>query len=325
MPLDPQAQTLLEQMAAAPPITASTPEQAREMMKAMFVSGNEEPVAHVENRGIPGPAGDIPVRIYTPARNGPFPILVFFHGGGWVIGDLDSHDALCRSLSNQVGCMVVSVDYRLAPEHKFPAAPEDCYAATSWVAEHAAQLNGDASRIAVGGDSAGGNLAAIIPQMAKERGGPPLVFQFLIYPATDMRMKTPSVEENAEGYGLTKQDMIWFTNHYLNNEEDKANPLASPLLTSDLSGLPPALVITAEFDPLRDEGEQYAQRLKEVGVPVTASRYNGMIHGFVSLASFLDQGKQGVNECVAALRAAFGLPEASPDQPHAVPGNAMFP
>src|SRR6266566_2423305 len=199
MPLDPQAEAILEQMAAAPPITASTPEQAREMMKAMFVSGNEEPVAHVENRGIPGPAGDIPVRIYTPAGNGPFPILVFFHGGGWVIGDLDTHDNICRSLTNQAGCIVVSVDYRLAPEHKFPAAPEDCYAATKWVALNAASFGGDPARIAVGG-----NLAAAVAQMAADRGAPGFVHQLLIYPVTNYSFDTPSYRENGEGYLLTR-------------------------------------------------------------------------------------------------------------------------
>jgi len=313
MPLDPQAQAYLDQMAAlnAPPLHTFTPElirQAISMQRAMF--GEPELVANVENRVIPGPAGDIPVRIYTPSGNGPFPVLVFFHGGGWVICDLDTHDDLCRSLTNQAACIVVSVDYRLAPEHKFPAAPQDCYAATRWVAGNAAQLNGDPSRVAVGGDSAGGNLAAVISQMARDQGGPPLVFQLLIYPATDFKANTPSIEENADGYFLSKQDMIWFTNHYLNGEEDKLNPLASPLKASDLSELPPALIITAQYDPLRDEGELYGQRLKAAGVPVTISRYNGMIHGFLSMASVLDQGKQAIAECAAALQAAF-TPEPS--------------
>jgi len=314
MPLDPQAQAYLDQMAAlnAPPLHTLTPElirQATSMQRAML--GEPEPVANVENRVIPGPAGDIPVRIYTPSGNGPFPVLVFFHGGGWVICDLDTHDDICRSLTNQAACIVVSVDYRLAPEHKFPAAPEDCYAATRWVAGNAAQLNGDSSRVAVGGDSAGGNLAAVISQMARDQGGPPLVFQLLIYPATDFKANTPSIEENADGYFLSKQDMIWFTNHYLNDEKDKLNPLASPLKASDLSGLPPALIITAQYDPLRDEGELYGQRLKAAGVPVTISRYNGMMHGFLSMASVIDQGKQALAECAAALQAAFTLEPSS--------------
>jgi acetyl esterase len=314
MPLDPQAQAYLDQMAAlnAPPLYTLTPEfirQATRMQRAML--GEPEPVANVETRVIPGPAGDIPIRIYTPSGNGPFPVLVFFHGGGWVICDLDTHDDICRSLTNQAACIVVSVDYRLAPEHKFPAAPEDCYAATCWVAGNAAQLNGDPSRIAAGGDSAGGNLAAVISQMARDQGGPSLVFQLLIYPATDFKATTPSSEENARGYFLEKQDMIWFMNHYLNGEEDKLNPLASPLKASDLSGLPPALIITAQYDPLRDEGELYGQQLKAAGVPVTMSRYNGMIHGFLSMAAVLDQGKQAIAECASALRAAFTLEPSS--------------
>ena len=314
MPLDPQAQTYLDQIAAlnVPPLHTLTPELMRQwisMQRATF--GEPEPVANVENRVIPGPAGDIPVRIYTPQGNGPFPVLVFFHGGGWVICDLDTHDGLCRSLTNQAGCIVVSVDYRLAPEHKFPAAPEDCYAATRWVAGNAAQLNGNPSRVAVGGDSAGGNLAAVISQMARDRGGPPLVFQLMIYPATDFKANTLSMEENARGNGLEKQDMIWFMNHYLNGEEDKLNPLASPLRASNLSGLPPALIITAEYDPLRDEGELYGQRLKAAGIPVTISRYNGMIHGFLSMAAIFAQGKQAIAECATALQAAF-TPEPTP-------------
>ncbi len=309
MPLDPQIQAYLDQMAAMnmPPIHTMTPEQVRMgiAMQLAMESIEQEQVARVENRTIPGPAGEIPVRIYTPQGNGPFPALVFFHGGGWVICNLDTHDGICRSLANGAGCVVVSVDYRLAPEHKFPAAPEDCYAATQWVAENAAELNVDASHIAVGGDSAGGNLTAVVAQMARDRGGPHLVFQLLIYPATDFRMNTPSIEENATGYFLTKDDMIWFTNHYLNSEEDKTNPLASPLLARDLSGLPPALIITAQYDPLRDEGELYGQKLREAGVPVTVSRYEGVIHGFFgSIPS--DKGKQAEAEASAALRVAFG-------------------
>ncbi|HLI06994.1 MAG TPA: alpha/beta hydrolase [Ktedonobacteraceae bacterium] len=309
MPLDPQIQAYLDQMAAMnmPPIHTLTPEQVRMGIAMQLAMENIEPeqVARVENRTIPGPAGEIPVRIYTPQGNGPFPALVFFHGGGWVICNLDTHDGICRSLANGAGCVVVSVDYRLAPEHKFPAAPEDCYAATQWVAQNAAELNVDASHIAIGGDSAGGNLTAVVAQMARDRGGPHLVFQLLIYPATDFRMNTVSIEENATGYFLTKDDMIWFTNHYLNSEEDKTNPLASPLLASDLSGLPPALIITAQYDPLRDEGELYGQKLREAGVPVTISRYEGVIHGFFgSIPS--DRGKQAEAEASAALRMAFG-------------------
>jgi acetyl esterase len=307
MPLDPQAQALLEQMAAmnGPAINTLTPEQARQMMKMMQLGGESEPVARVEDRTIPGPDGEMPVRIYTPEGSGPFPVLTFFHGGGWVIGDIDTHDPLCRSLTNQAGCITVSVDYRLAPEHKFPAAPEDCYAATKWVADNAASFNGDAARHAIGGDSAGGNLTAVVAQMARDRGGPPLVFQLMLYPATDFAADTPSMRDNSEGYFLTKADMEWFSNHYISSEEDKKHLLASPALAADLSGLPPALIITAEFDPLRDEGEQYGDLLKAAGVPVTVSRYDGMIHGFLSMAGILDQGKKAIEVAGKALKAAF--------------------
>lgn len=310
MPLDPQVEAYMAQMAAlnVPPLNTLTPETIRQLIQMQTDSGTSqfgepEPIAHVENRTIPGPAGDIPVRIYPPDGDGPFPVLVFFHGGGWVICNLDTHDGICRSLANGTPCIVVSVDYRLAPEHKFPAAPEDCYAATSWAAENATHFNGDPSRIAVGGDSAGGNLAAVISQMARDKGAPAVSFQLLVYPATVCTMRLPSVEENGEDYGLTEQDITWFTNHYLNNEEDKQNPLASPLLAADLSGLPPALVITAEYDPLRDEGEMYGQKLKDAGVPVTITRYDGMTHGFVGMP--YDKGRQAIAESCAALRTAF--------------------
>jgi acetyl esterase len=220
-----------------------------------------------------------------------------------VLCNLDTYDGLCRSLANGAKCLVVSVDYRLAPEQKFPAAPLDCFATTQWVAQHAAQWNGDPSRIAIGGDSAGGNLTAVVAQMAREQGGPQIVFQLLIYPTTDCRMGTPSIEENAEGYGLTKGAITWYINHYLNTDDEKLNPLASPLLAKDFSRLPPALVVTAEYDPLRDEGERYGQCLKEAGVPVTISRYEGMIHGF--LGTPFKRSKQALAECCAALRAAF--------------------
>lgn len=305
MPLDPQAQIFLDQMAAldAPPMHTLTPEQVRENIKLQPMLMEPEPVARVEDRTIPGLAGAIPVRVYTPAGSGPFPVLVFFHGGGWVICDLDTHDGICRSLCNGAGCVVVSVDYRLAPEHKFPAAPEDCFAATQWVAGHAAEVNGDPGRIAIGGDSAGGNLTAVVAQMARDRNGPKLAFQLLIYPATDFTFSGPSLKENADGYFLTREDMDWFSNHYLRSETDKKDPLASPMLAADLSRLPPALVITAEYDPLRDEGETYGRRLKEAGVPTIVSRYEGMIHGFFGFP--FDVSKRAQDEASRALRAAF--------------------
>lgn len=305
MPLDPQAHIFLEQMALLneAPLHTLTPEQVRENIKLQPPMGEPAPVARVENRAIPGPAGEIPVRIYTPAGSGPFPVLVFFHGGGWVICNLDTHDGQCRDLCNGAGCVVVSVDYRLAPEHKFPAAPEDCYAATQWAAGHAAEINGDPARLAIAGDSAGGNLTAVVAQMARNHGGPKLVFQLMIYPATDFTFQGASLKENADGYFLTADDMDWFSNHYLRSEADRKNPMASPLLADNLSNLPPALIITAQYDPLRDEGEAYGQRLKEAGVPVTISRYDGMIHGFFGFP--FDKSKAAVAEASQALRAAF--------------------
>jgi acetyl esterase len=247
----------------------------------------------------------MPVRLYTPPGRGPFPVLVYFHGGGWVIGNIAAYDPTCRALTNAAGCVVVSVEYRLAPEHKFPAAPEDCYAALQWVATNAAAINGEPARLAIGGDSAGGNLTAVVAQMARDRGGPPLVYQVLVYPVTDYNYNTASYRENADGYLLTRDAMGWFWNHYLRSQADGSNPLASPLRAPNLRGLPPALVLTAEFDPLRDEGEAYAARLQETGVPVTLKRYDGMIHGFFSLGTVLDQGKQAMADAAAALRGAF--------------------
>jgi acetyl esterase len=311
MPLDPQAQALLEQMAAmgAPPIDQMSVDDARQMILGMAqLAGPPEEVAKVEDRTVPVTGGEIPVRVYTPSGSGPFPVLVYYHGGGWVIGNRDSVDAPCRSLANSAQCVVVSVDYRLAPEHKFPTAAEDCYDATRWVAEHAGELAVDAGRIAVGGDSAGGNLAAVVALMARDRGGPKLAFQLLVYPVTDYSWETPSYTENAEGFMLTKQSMVWFWNHYVASETDATHMHASPLRAESLTGLPPALVITAEFDPLRDEGEAYAERLKQAGVPVQATRYPGMIHGFFQMSGVLDQGKKAIDQAADALRGAFATP-----------------
>lgn len=312
MPLDPQAQALLDQLKAlgGPALNELSAPDARIAAQALgTLSGPPETVAKVENRTIPGPGGALPVRIYTPAGSGPFPALVFFHGGGWVIGDLDTQDGPCRKLTNGGGCVVVSVDYRLAPEHKFPAAPDDTYAATRWVAANAASINVDPTRIAVGGDSAGGNLTAVTAQMARDRGGPQLVFQLLIYPVTDGACDTASYRDNADGYLLTKDMMLWFWNYYVRNDADRLNPMASPLRAQSLRGLPPALVQSAEFDPLRDEGEAYAARLKEADVPVKLTRYKGMIHGFFGTGSIIDQANAAIAEAAAALRSAFASRE----------------
>ena len=290
-----------------PPLHTLSVEAARQLMIDLFTTkGEREPVGKVEDRSIPGRDGPLALRIYTPAGRGPFPILAFFHGGGWVIGNLETHDAPCRALANAAGCIVVAVDYRLAPEHKFPVAPEDCYAATRWVADHAAEIGGDPRRLAVGGDSAGGNLAAVVAQLSRDRGGPPLVFQLLVYPVTDHRFDTASYRENADGYFLTKDGMEWFWNHYLARAGDGDQPLASPLRARSLRGLPPAFVMTAEYDPLRDEAESYAALLREAGVEVALTRYPGTIHGFFSMGNVLSAGKQGMEDAAAALRTAFG-------------------
>jgi acetyl esterase len=309
MPLDPQAKLLIEQMEALglPPTEERTVEQARELSRQRRLTRPElsEPVARVEDRRIPGPHGEIPVRIYWPEGAGPFPVLVYFHGGGWVICDLDSHDGVCRSLTRRAGCLTASIDYRLAPEHKFPVPAEDCYAATRWVAANVGGLGGDPSRLAVGGDSAGGNLAAVVAQMARDRGGPPLAFQLLVYPVTNHDFETVSYRDNADGYMLTRAAMGWYWSHYLSDPTDGRQPYASPLQASDLGGLPPALVITAEFDPLRDEGEAYGSRLRDAGVAATVHRYDGMIHGFFSMAAMLTQAEAAVNEAASALRMAL--------------------
>ena len=245
------------------------------------------------------------MRIYTPPGSGPFPALVWFHGGGWVVGDLESADATARLLTLGAGCVVVSVDYRLAPEAKFPGPAEDCYAATRWVAEHAAEIGVSGNNLAVGGDSAGGNLAAAVCLMVKDRGGPPLGMQLLVYPVTDRNFETGSYGDNAEGYSLTRETMIWYWDKYLANDADGGNAYAAPLRAQDLGGLPSAVVITAEYDPLRDEGEAYANRLEAAGVPTTLTRYPGMIHGFFGMSAVVDKGKDAIAQASAALTAAF--------------------
>ena len=307
--LDPQARFLLEQLeaAGAPEMNTLTPEEARQSADFAALAGVPEEVGKVENRTISGPGGEIPVRIYTPAGVGPFPALVYYHGGGWVIGNLDTVEVPCRLLTNRANCVVVSVDYRLAPEHKFPAAADDAYAAAKWVADNALSIQADPKRIAVGGDSAGGNLAAVVALMARDKGGPSIAYQMLIYPVTNHSYDTDSYRENGEGYFLTKNSMVWFWNHYLRDEQDSKNPYASPLQAADLSGLPPALVITAGYDPLRDEGEAYAERLKTYGVPVEATRYEGMIHGFFWMPGILEQGNKAIDQAANALKQAFNF------------------
>jgi acetyl esterase len=308
MALSPQCRSILDQVTAAglPSPHTVTPQEARAAAaarRALFPPPLE-PVAHIEDRALPGPAGDLPVRVYRPSDAPDLPVLVYFHGGGWVIGNLDSHDPQCRAVANRAGCAVVSVDYRLAPEARFPAAAADAYAATSWVADHGSELGVDGSRIAVGGDSAGGNLAAVVTLMARDRGGPRLAYQVLVYPVTSSACDTHSYTEFADGYLLGKADMLWYWQHYL-GDQDRAQPYASPLQAADLHGLPPALIITAGFDPLRDEGEAYAERLRRAGVPVTVTRYDGMIHGFLGYLGVIDESRQAVEQIAHDLRLRF--------------------
>jgi acetyl esterase len=289
----------------APPMSQQTLEEARAGFAVLATAiGPAEESVPTEDRSVPGPAGEIPVRIYRPQADEPLPVVVYFHGGGFVIGDIASHDTICQRLAAGVPALVVSVDYRLAPEHRFPAAVVDCDAATRWVSAHASELGGDPARLAVAGDSAGGNLSAVVARRARDAGGPPIAFQLLVYPGTDMTCALPSHTENGTGYLLDSDTINWFFEHYL-ADADPRDPDASPLFVDDLSGLPPALVVTAEFDPLRDEGEAYAERLRQAGVSVTTSRYDGMIHGFYGLDRVFDSAKKATAETVTALRDAL--------------------
>ena len=269
------------------------------------LAGPAPQVARVEDRTIPGPAQPIPIRVYWPETGRKLPVLVYFHGGGWVIGNLDQVDAQCRAIANGAQCIVVNVDYRLAPEHKFPAAVDDAYAAVQYVSERADEFHADGSRIAVGGDSAGGNLATVVCLMSRDCSGPKIAFQLLVYPVTDYDDNRPSMAEFADGYFLTRSMMRYFWAHYVSSPEEGRSPHASPLNAKSLEELPPAMVITAECDPIRDQGEAYAHRLEEAGVPVTAKRYEGAIHVFFNLGGVIDSGKQAVADAAAALRKVF--------------------
>ena len=304
VPLLPEYRALLDQMAAAdaPSLTEMPVEAARQMFRIAQPTRPDINVGNVEDRSISGRHGAIPIRIYTPTGSGPFPLCMMFHGGGWVIGDLETADAQSRKVCNDVECVVVAVDYRLAPEHKFPAAAEDCYDATVWAHEHAKELDADPARLAVAGDSAGGNLAAVVAQMARDQDGPPLVFQLLVYPVTDgSKFETASYRENSEGYMLTADSMHWFWDHYAAQSE-RENPYASPLCANDLSNLPPALVQVAEFDPLRDEGLQYAEALTQAGVEANSRCYEGFIHGFFAQFDIVPATSEAMRDACSALR-----------------------
>jgi len=311
MPLDPQAKDFLDRLALAelPPIQEQTVAQARAQMDFSTRFLGELPrVAKVEDCHLPGPGGAIRGRIITPreAGPGPLPVVVFFHGGGWVLGNIESHESICRAIANASATIVVAVDYRLAPEHRFPAAAQDAYAATSWVAEHAGEFGGDPGRIAVAGDSAGGNLAAVACLLARDRNGPRIAFQVLIYPITDYNLQNESYSHFAEGFFLTRSEMAWYWEKYVPKRDDRTHPHAAPCRVDDLSGLPPALVVTAEFDVLRDEGETYARRLQSAGVPVRISRYDGMIHGFIRRYPFFERGKAAIVEIGREIKDALG-------------------
>jgi acetyl esterase len=309
--LDPDVQRVLDLMEAAD--TGDLREQPLDTVRAGFGllsqmgGGPGATDVQSEDRTIPGPDGtELPVRIYRPpAGDGEQPgVAVFLHGGGWVIGDLDTHDAVCRDLASQSGALVVAVHYRRAPEHPFPAAADDAFAALGWVHEHAAELGGDPSRLAIVGDSAGGNLAAVTSVRARDEGGPALRLQLLAYPVTDSEMESASYKENADGYFLTADTMAWFWDQYL-GDRDRTDPRASVLQTPDLAGVAPTVVLTAEFDPLRDEGEEYAQRLADAGVPTERRRYDGQIHGFLSFSAMVPASAEILSETAATLRRAL--------------------
>jgi acetyl esterase len=307
--LHPQARALLDliEQRGVPPVHTLTPPEARALYRERRTYTQPEPpgVAQVRELAAQGPHGRIPLRLYRPigsVKDTLLPVLVYFHGGGWVIGDLDTHDTLCRELANGSGACVVSVDYRLAPEHRFPAAVDDAFAATRWVHDHAAELNVDRKRIAVGGDSAGGNLAATVAILARDDGHLPIDFQLLIYPATDQRRVAASHTRNGQGYLLTQDSMAYYVGHYLPDAAQHLDWRASPLLCENLTGLPPALVLTAGFDPLRDEGLQYAQRLTEAGNRATLVSFERQIHGFVTMGRVIDEANAAVAICAATLR-----------------------
>jgi acetyl esterase len=309
--LDPILKGLLDQMTAnpMPKLWEIPPAAGREMYKGMatMLDPQDVPIGKVEDRKIPGPAGEIPIRLYTPVGAGAtaLPAVMFFHGGGFVIGDLQTHDALCRQIANGAKARVVAVDYRLAPEHKFPSAADDCFAALKWVAAHASAIGVDANRIAVCGDSAGGNLSAVVCQLAKTAGGPHIVYQVLMYPTTIAHAKTGSMKDFEKGYFLEREAMDWFFDAYVPKGHDLKDPKLAPFW-GDVKGLPPAYVITAGFDPLKDEGKQYADKMAAAGVQVTYKDYPAMVHGFFNMSAVVPQARDAIAEVTGKLRAAFG-------------------
>ncbi|MFN0184172.1 MAG: alpha/beta hydrolase [Aquabacterium sp.] len=308
--LDPQARALLDLITqrGLPPVHTLAPVEARQWYRErrFFTQRDPRPLHEVRDLSAIGPHGAIPLRLYRPeASTTPAPVLVYLHGGGWVIGDLDTHDVLCRDLAAAAGCAVVSVDYRMGPEHRFPVAPEDCLAAYRWVRAQAGALGLDASRMAIGGDSAGGNLSAVVAILLRDAGDPPPRHQLLIYPATDMRAVAPSHQGNGQGYLLTADSIAYYRGHYIADPAQWSDWRASPLLHPDLSKLPPATIVTAGFDPLRDEGCQYADALSGAGTPTQYICFERQIHGFITMTRVLDEADTAVGLCGQALRRAF--------------------
>jgi acetyl esterase len=308
--LHPQIEQVLKAMAEAKlrPIEAMTPQEAREQMEATARARKAEPlpVARVEERDIAGPGGTLRLRLYWPQAAGPLPAIVYYHGGGHVIGSLDTHDFVARNLCAGAGALVASVDYRMGPEHKFPAAVDDSFAALRWVHDHAAALGADRGRIGVHGDSAGANLAAVVALMARDAGGPGLALQSLVYPISDYGMGTASYETFAEGYGiLTRAAMVWFRDHYLRSPADAADWRASPIRAASLAGVAPAIVVTAECDVLHDDGQNYAEALRAAGVAVEYREYAGMIHAFFGMVPAVDDAMNAQRAVWAAFRRAF--------------------
>jgi acetyl esterase len=311
MPLDPQVLLVLEKIRAAgnPEYWQMTPKEARDWhnRKAVLLDIKPEPVWKTENLCVAGPHGEIPLRIYTPREAGSLlPVLVWLHGGGHVVGSLDSYDALCRSLALRADCVVVSVDYRLAPEHKFPAGVDDAFAALQWVGANASEVGGDPRRIAIGGDSAGGNLAAVCAILARDHRFPGLVFQLLVYPRTAPDEELPSHYTFAEGCLLTRKTILWFHDHYRAGDADRKDFRYAPIVCPDLSRLPPALIIVGECDPLRDDGVAYARALQHAGNHATLTQYDGMVHPFFSMGGAIDMGRKAHDEAGMALKDAFG-------------------